>query len=65
MSDELRPTDPKSERINVPGTVGAGNWSYRIPSSIGAILADKKLAARARALAKARSASKKAGRKAG
>ena len=26
MSEKLRPTDPKSERINVPGTVGIGNW---------------------------------------
>jgi 4-alpha-glucanotransferase len=64
MSDELRPADPKSERINVPGTVGAGNWSYRLPSSIDTILADKELATNARALAKARNITKKAGRKA-
>jgi 4-alpha-glucanotransferase len=61
MSDELRPVDPKSERINVPGTVGADNWSYRMPWSVDALLADKKLTARARSLAKARKVSKKAG----
>ena len=56
MSDNLRPGDPKRERINVPGTVGAGNWSYRLPATIDDILADKKLAAKARALAKERNA---------
>jgi 4-alpha-glucanotransferase len=60
MSEELRPVEAKSERINVPGTVGAGNWSYRIPFSLDVILAEKKLAARARALAKARNLSKSA-----
>jgi 4-alpha-glucanotransferase len=64
MSEELRPVDPKSERINVPGTVGTSNWSYRLPASIDAILADKKLATRAHALAKARNTPKKTGRRA-
>jgi 4-alpha-glucanotransferase len=59
MSDELRPSDPKRERINVPGTVGAGNWAYRIPSTIDTILSDKKLAIKARALVKARKILKK------
>jgi 4-alpha-glucanotransferase len=54
MSETLRPVDLKRERINVPGTVGAGNWSYRLPATIADILADKKLAAKARALAKER-----------
>jgi 4-alpha-glucanotransferase len=54
MSEALRPEDPKAERINVPGTVGAGNWSYRLPSTVDVVLADKKLAVKARALAKAR-----------
>jgi 4-alpha-glucanotransferase len=63
MSDSLRPDDPKSERINVPGTVGIENWSYRMPSEIDAIIADKKLTIRARTLVKARSISKKAGGK--
>ena len=59
MSDELRPDDPKCERINVPGTVGAGNWAYRIPSTVDTILSDKKLAIKARALVKDRKILKK------
>jgi 4-alpha-glucanotransferase len=54
MSDKMRPADPKSERINVPGTVGIGNWLYRVPASIDDILAEKKLSTKVRALAKAR-----------
>lgn len=64
MSDKLRPVDPKSERINVPGTVGIGNWSYRVPASIDEILLEKKLTAKVRVLAKARSISMKIGEKA-
>jgi len=63
MSEKFRPVDPRSERINVPGTVGSGNWSYRIPSSIDEILAEKKLAIKVHALAKARCAAKKSGGK--
>jgi 4-alpha-glucanotransferase len=59
MSENLRPSEPKAERINVPGTVGEGNWSYRLPVSIDDIAADKKLAARVRSLIKARSAAGK------
>jgi 4-alpha-glucanotransferase len=59
MSEKLRPADPASERINVPGTVGIGNWLYRVPASIEDILAEKKLSAKARALAKIRLAPKK------
>jgi 4-alpha-glucanotransferase len=64
MSEKLRPLDPRSERINVPGTVGSGNWSYRIPSSIDEILAEKKLATKVHALVKARNPAKKSGGKA-
>jgi 4-alpha-glucanotransferase len=54
MSESLRPSDSKKERINVPGTVGLENWTYRVPSSVEEILAEKKLKARARALARIR-----------
>jgi 4-alpha-glucanotransferase len=60
MSAALRPADAKAERINVPGTVGPANWSYRLPASLDAIGAEKKLAAKAHALAKARGPAKKA-----
>lgn len=59
MSEKLRPADPKAERINVPGTIGTGNWSYRLPSSIDDILAEKRLASKARAVSKARSVPRK------
>jgi 4-alpha-glucanotransferase len=61
MSERLRPSDPKQERINVPGTVGIGNWSYRIPATIDEILGEKKLAMKVRGLVKARSVAKKTG----
>jgi 4-alpha-glucanotransferase len=54
LSVAHRPADPRSERINVPGTIGEGNWSYRMPASVEELLGDKGLAARARRLAKAR-----------
>ena len=55
MSDSLRPEDPASERVNVPGTVGEGNWSYRMPASLASVFGEKKLSSRVRAVAKARS----------
>jgi 4-alpha-glucanotransferase len=60
LSEKNRPADPKSERINTPGTIGIGNWSYRTPVAMNQILADKKLAAKVRTLVKARSFFKKA-----
>ena len=54
MSGKIRPADARNERINVPGTVGLGNWSYRVPVSIDEILAEKKLTIKVRALAKFR-----------
>jgi 4-alpha-glucanotransferase len=54
MSDAMRPADPKRERINVPGTVGMGNWAYRLPVSIDEISAEQKLAAKVHSLVNAR-----------
>jgi len=54
LSSDHRPEDPRSERINVPGTIGAGNWSYRMPASIEELGGDKALASRAKRLGKAR-----------
>jgi len=39
------------ERVNVPGTVNDGNWSYRIPLPVSALLADQAAADRLSALA--------------
>ncbi len=54
MSESLRPADPRSERVNVPGTVGGDNWAYRMPAFLDAAAADEELASRAASLARAR-----------
>jgi len=35
------------ERINVPGTVGSGNWTWRLPFPVGDLLARPDAAERA------------------
>ncbi len=40
------------ERVNVPGTVGPENWSYRLPWSAGTLRRDAALVARSAALAR-------------
>jgi 4-alpha-glucanotransferase len=40
------------ERVNVPGTLNAENWSYRMPMRIDELLADEATSTRLRALAK-------------
>jgi 4-alpha-glucanotransferase len=40
------------ERVNVPGTVNADNWSYRMPGLVSALLADQAAAERLAALAR-------------
>lgn len=51
---EWRPDDPRSERINVPGTTGADNWRYRMACGIEDLVVDEDLAGRVRALVEAR-----------
>jgi 4-alpha-glucanotransferase len=38
--------------VNVPGTVNDGNWSYRMPGLVSALLADQTAAERLAALAR-------------
>jgi 4-alpha-glucanotransferase len=40
VKNAYRKQNPKDERINVPGTVSDGNWSYRIPARVEEILMD-------------------------
>jgi 4-alpha-glucanotransferase len=54
MSERHRPADPAAERINVPGTVGGANWSYRMPVGIEELLGDGELRARALRISAAR-----------
>ena len=53
MSRE-RPDDPRGERINVPGTTGPENWSYRMARSVEELAADRELGERVRSLVAAR-----------
>jgi len=46
--------DPRADRINVPGTVNAENWTWRMPLSVGDLRARTGLTARVRALADGR-----------
>ena len=41
------------DRVNVPGTVNAENWTYRIPRDLSALHADRAVLERLRALARA------------
>ena len=43
--------DAASERVNVPGTVSAYNWTYRMKQPVEALSADDKLAAKIAAIA--------------
>jgi len=56
MSESCRPGDPKAERINVPGTVGPGNWSYRVPATADSLLEDKRLMKKVQSIVKGRNA---------
>jgi len=43
LSTHWYAADPGAERINVPGTVTEFNWTYRLPATIGEIMADEDL----------------------
>lgn len=47
---EWRPDDPRSERINIPGTTRPENWGYRMPANLEELAGDVGLADRVRAL---------------
>lgn len=42
---------PADERINIPGTVSAFNWTYRMPASIEAISEDNELISKIKSIA--------------
>ncbi len=54
LSGTFRTDDPEEERINVPGTVTAANWSYRLPMTLGALRSDEDLCRRIRNLVERR-----------
>jgi 4-alpha-glucanotransferase len=50
LAEDLRAADPRDERVNVPGTVGTHNWSYRLPVTVETLEAHQGLAATIREL---------------
>ena len=44
--------DAQSERINVPGSVNAFNWTYRMPVSVEALLQDEEFIQRVQKVVK-------------
>ena len=45
LSSALSECDPKEERVNIPGTVGGKNWTYRMPCSVEELLTNAGLIA--------------------
>jgi 4-alpha-glucanotransferase len=43
MSEKWKPEDPREERVNVPGTDDARNWSYRLPGRVSDLASDLEL----------------------
>ncbi len=50
LSSTLSETPAEKERVNIPGTVGGANWSYRVPVSIEELLENKSLSSEIRKL---------------
>lgn len=44
------PENPDEERVNIPGTIGSHNWSYRLPCTIDELLNASSLNAQIRSL---------------
>ncbi|MDR1466008.1 MAG: 4-alpha-glucanotransferase [Treponema sp.] len=58
LSQRYYAPDPKSERINVPGSVTEFNWTYRLPVSITEIAKDRELIHAVRELAEVKQGKK-------
>lgn len=56
LDQELWSPDPRTDRINVPGTVNNQNWTWRMPLSLGELLARGSIAERLRTLVEPRRA---------
>ncbi|MGO9307527.1 MAG: 4-alpha-glucanotransferase [Spirochaetia bacterium] len=54
LDENLWASDPKTDRINVPGTVTDENWTWRMPLLVGELSKRTALTARVRALCAAR-----------
>ncbi|MDR0785463.1 MAG: 4-alpha-glucanotransferase [Treponema sp.] len=59
LSQRYYAPDPKSERVNVPGSVSEFNWTYRLPASIAEIAEDKELLRAVKELSEVKQSEKK------
>ena len=50
LSATLSEVPPEAERVNVPGTVGGKNWTYRLPCTVETLLENKSLSTEIRKL---------------
>ena len=50
LSATLSEVPPEAERVNVPGTVGGKNWTYRLPCTVESLLENKSLSTEIRKL---------------
>lgn len=50
LSSTLSSVQPEEERVNIPGTVGGRNWTYRLPVSLEDLLENKSLSSEIRKL---------------
>jgi len=50
LSSTLSEVPPEAERVNIPGTVGGKNWTYRLPCTVEALLENKSLSTEIRKL---------------
>ena len=54
LSPVLSECDPEEERVNIPGTVGGKNWTYRLPCSVEDLAKNNFLCSEIRKLVDAR-----------
>lgn len=54
LSADKSQCDPKEERVNVPGTVGGANWTYRMPCRVEELMSDAALCKDIRSLIETR-----------
>jgi len=43
LTEKYRSPDPSAERMNIPGTIGPHNWSWRMPVDLGTLREDEEL----------------------
>ena len=52
VAEKYYAEDMEKERVNVPGSVNAFNWTYRLPVNVEDLLKDKELISAIKEIAK-------------